>query len=81
MLKPTKHSDPDKTVLAVGVLVLDRLTKSRIESFENLRDFISRKVDGGEFLFLPALNLLYLLGTIEYHAKTDSFEYLSSDAT
>lgn len=81
MLKPTKHSDPDRTVLAVSTLVLARLAKRRIETFDRLRDFVINKVDGGDFLFLPAINFLFLVGVIDYHSKTDSFEFLSSHAT
>ena len=81
MLKPTKHSDPDRTVLAVSTLVLARLAKRRIETFDGLRDFVIKKVDGGDFLFLPAMNFLFLVGVIDYHSKTDSFEFLSSNAT
>ncbi|HIE2341175.1 TPA: ABC-three component system middle component 8 [Haemophilus influenzae] len=27
-------------------------------------------------LFLPAINLLFLLGVVKYHQKTDCFEYI-----
>ena len=81
MLKPTKHSDPDRTVLAVSTLLLARLAKRRIETFDGLRDFVIKKVDGGDLLFLPAINFLFLVGVIDYHPKTDSFEFLSSNAT
>lgn len=30
-------------------------------------------------LFLPALNLLFLLGLIEYRPKTDAVEYVGSN--
>ena len=36
------------------------------------------KVDGGKYLFLPSLNLLYLLGLVEYHKKSDAFEYIGA---
>ena len=81
MLKPTKHSDPDRTVMAVSTLMLSRLSKRRIETFDGLRNFVIKKVDGGEFLFLPALSFLFLVGVIDYHPKTDSFEFLNHNAT
>ncbi|WP_414590540.1 ABC-three component system middle component 8, partial [Anabaena sp. CCY 9614] len=31
---------------------------------------------GGETLFLPSLNFLFLLGLVEYRPKTDAIEYL-----
>jgi hypothetical protein len=76
MLRPTKHSDPNETVLPVAALLLARLRRLRIESFTTLRDLVRKKKEGLEPLFVPALNLLFLLGLIEYRVKTDSFEYI-----
>jgi len=76
MLRPTKHSHPDRTTINVALILLARLRERRIEEFGKLRGVVKKKVSGGDFLFLPALNFLYLLGLIEYRAKTDSFEYV-----
>lgn len=38
--------------------------------------FVRKAVAGGDVLFLPSLNCLYLLGLIEYHPKTDAIEYV-----
>jgi hypothetical protein len=75
MLKPTKHSHPDQTVINVSLLLLARLKKRRIDSYDNLREYAKKSVTGGDVLFLPAMNFLYLLGLIDYHPKTDAFEY------
>lgn len=32
------------------------------------------RIKGGDVLFLPALNFLFLLGLIDYHPKTDSVD-------
>ena len=74
MLRPTKHSHPDKTVVALSVLLLRRLSQRRVESFDDLR--LVAKSGGSDLLFLPALNLLFVLGLVEYHPKIDSFEYI-----
>lgn len=37
---------------------------------------LQKSVIGGEVLFLPALNFLYLMGLIEYRPKTDALEYV-----
>jgi len=76
MLKPTKHSHPDRTVINVSLLLLSRLKERRFDEYEVLRKFAKKKVVGGDVLFLPALNFLYLLGLIEYRPKTDSLEYV-----
>jgi hypothetical protein len=76
VLKPSKHSHPDRTVINVALLLLTRLKKRRLEGFDGLREYAKKAVAGGDVLFLPALNFLYLLGLIDYHPKRDTVEYL-----
>ncbi|GAA0741662.1 ABC-three component system middle component 8 [Ideonella azotifigens] len=76
MLRPTKHSHPDRTVVNVALLVLNRLRKRRLEGYSPLRAYVKKVVAGGDVLFLPALNFLFLLGLIEYRPKTDAVEYV-----
>lgn len=76
MLRPTKHSHPDRTVISVSALLLARLKTRRVDEYDVLRKFAKRSVIGGDVLFLPALNFLYLMGLIEYLPKTDSVEYV-----
>lgn len=76
MLRPTKHSHPDRTVINVAMLLLIRLKTRRVEPYDALRTYTRKAVAGGDFLFLPALSVLYVLGLIDYHRKTDSFEYV-----
>lgn len=76
MLRPTKHSHPDRTVVNVALILLARLRKNRVDEYATLRSFAKKKVIGGDVLFLPALNFLFLLGLIDYHSKTDAIEYL-----
>ena len=81
MLRPTKHSHPDRTVLNVAMLLLIRLKTRRLESYDTLRGYARKAVSGGDFLFLPALSALYVLGLVDYHRKTDSFEYVGPNET
>ncbi len=76
MLRPTKHSHPDRTVINVSLLLLARLKARRVGEYDELRRFAKKVVVGGDVLFLPALNFLYLVGLIEYHPKTDAVEYV-----
>jgi len=76
MLRPTKHSHPDRTVISLSLLLLSRLKRERIEDYEKLRSLAKRSIIGGDVLFLPALNFLYLIGLIEYRPKTDAIEYV-----
>jgi len=76
MLRPTKHSHPDRTVINVSLLLLARLKARRVDEYDVLRKFAKKSVIGGDVLFLPALNFLYLMGLIEYRPKTDAVEYV-----
>lgn len=79
MLRPTKHSHPDRTVVNVALLLLMRLRKLRLDGYSGLRSYAKKAVTGGDVLFLPALNLLFLFGLIEYRPKTDAIEYVGPD--
>jgi hypothetical protein len=76
MLRPTKHSHPDRTVVNASLLLLARIKARRIDEYSSLLKFTKKSIHGGDILFLPALNFLFLLGLIEYRPKTDSVEYL-----
>jgi hypothetical protein len=81
MLRPTKHSHPDRTTISASLVVLARVKKQRIVDYSTLRGYIKKGIAGGDALFLPALNLLYLLGLIDYHPKTDAVEYIGPNET
>jgi hypothetical protein len=76
MLRPSKHAHPDRTVVNVAMLLLGRLRTRRHEGFDDLKAFARKAVTGGDVLFMPSLNFLFLLGLVDYHAKTDAIEYV-----
>jgi ABC-3C biological conflict system middle component len=78
ILRPTKYSHPDRTVVNVAFLALAQLRKRRLVDYSSLLGLAKRNVEGGGTLFLPAMNLLYALGLVEYRSKIDSFEYVGS---
>lgn len=79
MIRPSKHNDPDKTLIYASFLILKRLKKSKIVSYEDLLGFIKKEITSGEYLFLPALNFLFLLGLINYQSKNDMIEYIEKN--
>ncbi len=81
MLRPTKHSHPDRTVINASLVLLSRLKDRRFDEYDALRKFAKKNVVGGDVLFLPALNFLYLLGLVEYRPKTDAVEYVGPNET
>jgi hypothetical protein len=79
MLRPSKHAHPDRTIINVAVLLLKRLRAQRLCDYATLLMHARGAVNGGDILFLPSLNFLYLLGLIEYHPKTDAIEYVGQN--
>ena len=75
MLRPSKHSHPDQTVINLSCHFLMKLKKKRQMKFDDLKNDAKKIIRGGESLFLPTINFLFLLGVIEYRPKVDSFEY------
>lgn len=76
MLRPSKHAHPDRTVVFASMVMLSRLRSQRHETYDVLKAHLRRKVAGGDSLFLPSLNFLFLLGLVDYHPKTDAIEYV-----
>ncbi|PHM27536.1 conserved hypothetical protein [Xenorhabdus innexi] len=81
MIRPSKHSHPDRTVISMSLLMLTLLKNERVVSYGKLRDYAKKTINSGEVLFLPALNFLFLMGLIEYHTKIDSIEYVGPNET
>lgn len=80
MLRPTKHSHPDRTVINVSLILVARIRAKRTVEFAVLRAFAKKAVSGGDVLLIPALNFLFLMGLVEYRPKTDSVEYVGPNA-
>jgi hypothetical protein len=76
MLKPTKHLNPDLSVLNVSAHIIRLLANSRTIKYDELYGRLEKRLgDDLRPVFLPAISFLYLLGKIEYHTKNDTFEY------
>lgn len=80
MITPTKHLDLDRSVLWVSAEALRKLRKRRLMAYEELVAFLRDRIgDDGDAVVAPALSFLFLVGRLNYHAKTDSFEYLEPE--
>jgi hypothetical protein len=77
MIRPSKHAHPDLTVMSVASVILERLKNRRTETYTDLVSLVEKHTRNAKTLFLPALNLLFVLGLIRYLPKADSFEYLA----
>lgn len=77
MIRPQKHLNLNICVLRISALLLGHLRRQRVENFTTLLDTTKAAVGSdAEILFLPAVNLLFLLGRLTYHTHTDMFEYV-----
>ncbi|WP_370511947.1 ABC-three component system middle component 8 [Moraxella sp. VT-16-12] len=55
--------------------MLKTLKKEQVIKYNNLLNMIKDKITSGEYLFLPALNFLFLLGLVDYQSKNDTLVY------
>jgi hypothetical protein len=76
MIRPAKHLNLNACVLRAASLLLARLQGKRVCDFEELRRSLDCLGPDADVLFMPTVHFLFLLGRMEYHAQTDSFEYL-----
>lgn len=75
MLLPNKHSHPDETVLAAATLLLKTLRRKRAVQYDELKAVLNRNSGSADYLFTPAVSLLYLLDLVDYKETIDTFEY------
>jgi len=76
MIRPNKHAHPDKTLVCAASVLLKRLRSKRTDTFDDLRACLVRYEPDAVSLFLPAVNLLFLFGLVEYRQQNDTFEYI-----
>lgn len=77
MLFPSKHDHPDQTVIAVAHTMMKYMSRHRVAQYDALLEHCKKrhKVD---YLFSPAVGILYVLGLVEYLPKSDSFEWVET---
>lgn len=80
MIRPAKHLNLETCVLRAAATLLVRLREERICRFLDLRNALEALGEDADPIFMPTLHFLFLLGRIDYHPQTDSFEYLESQA-
>jgi hypothetical protein len=80
MLFPNKHSHPDRTTLAVAGTMMKHLARNQVVEYDALLNACRSHGPSTEFLFTPAISLLYLLGLVEYLPTSDSFAWTAKAA-
>ncbi len=79
MIQPSKHSHPGtKRLSRLQLRCLNSIRSKRSTQFDELETASTQTHPDAVALFLPALNLLFLLGLVIYRKHNDSFEYTGS---
>lgn len=78
LLKPNKNADPDLTIMATSTFLLKKLKKNQFEKITELRLALMENNKNAVALLEPSLELLFILGLVEYHPKNDLIEYTGS---
>lgn len=76
MIRASKHLNLNTCVLRASSRLLAKLQAERLCGYEALRNSLSSLDHDADILFLPTIHFLFLLGRVNYHAQTDSFEYI-----
>lgn len=78
MIKPTRYMNMNLSVIRVSSEIIELLIKSPIMKFDEILASLEQII-GNEvrFVFIPAIDFLYLLGIIDYHEESDVFELVS----
>ena len=75
MIRPDRHTNPDIGVINISALILETLNRFYAIQYDELMEKITDILgDKAKENYPYALNFLYLLGRIEYIAKTDSLK-------
>lgn len=75
MIRLNKHCTIRQNVIYVAYVILKLIRRHRLITYSRVRKAIDKEVDGGAFLMLDALCVLYLLGLIKYYPDRDMIEF------
>ncbi len=77
MIKAHEYLDLDNSVINVSGMIIKELIVAQRLTYDELHTRIY-KINGErmKYVFLYAIDLLYLLGRLTYHKETDSMELI-----
>jgi hypothetical protein len=62
--------------MAAATFILKRIIKKRVETYSDIYEALKKKDERVVSLLDLSLELLFILGLIEYHEKNDLIEYV-----
>jgi hypothetical protein len=82
VIRPEKHLDLRTCVIQIAAVILEDLCERRVVRFVELQQRVQTRLgNDADVHFLPALDLLFLLGRVEYLPHRDVVEYISPGST
>jgi hypothetical protein len=77
MIFPTKYTDPNLSLINSVYYIMKFLMESGTASVSELLDALTNSLtEDSRPLFEPSINLIFILGKIEYLDSLDSFRYI-----
>jgi hypothetical protein len=77
VIRPAKYLDLTTSVVRIAAIVLEELQRRRSIHLRDLSDRIQAEVgERGLVNLIPSLNLLYLLGCLDYDGERDVVQSL-----
>lgn len=77
MLVPEKHMNLELSTIRVTSILIELLKKNKIISYDftlkYLESILGKKA---KYIFIDSLNVLFLMGKIEYDIKKDSIKFI-----
>lgn len=78
MIFPNKNTDPNLSIINVMYWIINYLVESGASAVDDLRNVLSSKISEDALpLLSPALDVLFLLGKVDYNMDMDVI-YLTS---
>ena len=73
MIQPTKYMALEESVINVSAAILSELFRTKFIALNDLDGLIRARLgESARFNFLPAINLLYLTGKLDYDEASDA---------
>ncbi len=77
MIKPDRHTNPDYSVINIGAYVLTQVNTHYAVGYDVLLEKVKNNLGERAIENYPyAVNLLYVLGKLNYDRKSDSFKLI-----
>lgn len=76
MIKPHRFLNLENSILYLGAKIINHLKQNGTVKYDELFDLIEKDKlsKKSKPMFIPTLNFLYLVGTIDYNQDLDAFE-------